>query len=447
MRSELSPSRSAISELWAPAVRFHQELRYCQLEVLCYARLGPDKLGRPVRIGWSVFLRIALISLLGMLTIGTGRAADIPPPNILSSIIGKIAPHHADIEFAPATIQPDPICRMQPHEMRFVGGSGRTVGSYSVMLDPQTSTAITPREFFAVLTRITVDTDGSQHTYHPEDPEGTGTCQRARDGNGQETLEGVCAIEKFVNGDAHVFRDDNDLSGADLANEWRDMWPLISSRRLKPVNMETVGGPAGRYMFYWDARQLTAIFNNEVIPHDNNGYPCTQNSASRYAGYFLAATTLRQIGPTREDGCAPEHYLDAETVPYFVLPKGGFGNVRVGDVVIAQIIQHNITRTVFGVVGDAGGGRLGEASVAFNAALLGKSVSTMASMRETWSLDVDGPKVALLVLGGTNEKLNGIYTAANIAEVARSELGRWNGGDTMRRFDACVSAATVNGRH
>jgi hypothetical protein len=395
-----------------------------------------------------VFVRMALVVLLWTFTSEAGGATDAPPPNVLTSILSKLAPHRTTIEFAPVAMQAIPACRMQPYEMRFVSeSSGRTVGSHSVLLDPQSGSGLTPREFFAVLTRITLDTDGSAHTYHPEDPEGTGICQRVRDGNGQEQLQGVCPIEKFVNGDAHLFRDDFDLSGADFVNEWRDMWPLIRDRRLKSVNMQTLGSLPDRYMFYWDARHLTAVFNGAVIPHDNDGYPCIQGRDSSFPGYFVAATTLTQIGPTREDGCAPQRYLDAESVPYFVLPKGGFGEVRVGDVVIAQFIQGNVARTIYGVVGDAGGARLGEGSIAFNAALLGKTTSPMASLREAWALDLDGPKVALLVLGGTNQRLNGIYTPANIRDVARSEFVRWSGGENMGRFEACVAAATANARH
>jgi hypothetical protein len=334
---------------------------------------------------------------------------------------------------------------MQPYDMRFVSGDN-LVSSYSVLLDPQSGNTVVPHEFYAVLTRVTVDTSGSPHTYHPEDPEGTGACQRMRDSSGQETLQGICAIEKFTNGDIHVFRDDTDLAGRELSSEWQGMWPLVRDRRLKPIGMDTVGGQKNRYLFYWDERRLTAVFNNDIVPQDRQGYPCMQDRGSAYAGYFVAATSLKQIAPTREDGCSPQRYLDAETVPYFVLPKGGFGEVRVGDIVIAQINQGGTVRMVYGLVGDAGGVRLGEASVAFNASLLGKSTGLMLSLRETWAVDIDGPKVAVLVLGGTREKLNGLYNFSNISAVARSEFARWGGADAIKRLEACFAAAPVNGR-
>jgi hypothetical protein len=389
-------------------------------------------------------LGFASVLLTAVMAVGTSRAADVPPPDILGSIVAKLSPqHHTEIEFVKDALPPSSLCRLQPYDMRFVS-SERLVRSYSVMLDPQSGGAVSPHEFFAVLSRITVDTDGSPHTYHPEDPDGTGTCQRVRNSNGQETLQGICAIEKFANGDAHVFRDDVDLAGGEMVAEWRDLWPLIRERRLKPVDLDTGDGQKNRYLFYWDARRLTAVFNDDVIPRDRRGFPCMQEQGSAYAGYFVAATTQKQIAPTREDGCAPQRYLDAETVPYFVLPKGGFGDVRVGDVAIAQIVQNGTTRTVYGLVGDAGGGRLGEASVAFNAALLGKLTGSLSSMRDTWALDIDGARVAVLVLGGTREKFNGLYTPANIGVVARSELARWGGNEPLRRFEACAAASPVN---
>lgn len=397
-------------------------------------------------IGWPVLFRIALILLLEALAVDAGRAADIPPPNVLASILSKLAPRSIEIEFTRTAAQPNPSCRMQPNEMRFVDDSGRTVGSYSVLLEGQSSNPAIPRDFFAVLSRVTVDTDGSPHTYHPEDPEGKGTCQRVRDNN-QELLDGICPIEKFTNGDAHVFLNENELSGGDLATKWGEMWPLVRNRQLKSVNMASVGGSSDRYMFYWEAGRLAAIFNRSVIPHDKDGYPCTQDRDSAYAGYFIAATTLKQIGPTREDGCAPQHNLDSEMVPYFALPKGKFGEAHVGDVVIAQFIQNATSRTVFGIVGDVGGSRLGEGSVAFNAALLGRPIGPMASLREAWGLDIGYGKAAVLVLGGSRRKLNGLYTPNIISEVAGNELMRWGGGDAMRRFEACTTAANVNGKH
>jgi hypothetical protein len=389
---------------------------------------------------------LAWVLLLGLMTVDVSHAADLPPPDILRSIITKLTPHRLGIEFLRTESQPNNICRLQPYEMRLTSGD-KPPTSYSVLLDPQQDgTAVAPHEFFAVLTRVTVDTDGSPHTFHPEDPDGAGSCVRSRDSNGQEVAQGVCAIERFPNGDIHVFRDDTDLAGRELTSEWQGMWPLVRDRRLKPIDMETVGGQKGRYLFYWEDRRLTAVFSDDIVPQDHQGYPCMQDRGSAYAGYFITATSLRQIAPTREDGCSAQRYIDAETVPYFVLPKGGFGDVRVGDVVIAQINQNGVVRTVYGLVGDAGGGRLGEASVAFNASLLGKPTGFMLSLRETWAVDIDGPKVAVLVLGGTREKLNGLYNPANVSAVARSEFARWGGADGIRRLEACFAAAPVNAR-
>ena len=128
-----------------------------------------------------------------------------------------------------------------------------------------------------------------------------------------------------------------------------------------------------------------------------------------------------------------------------VLPKGGFGRVRIGDV---AVVRHR-DRVVYAVVGDAGPAtKLGEGSIALNAKLLGKFGEPFLNMKATWTLDIDsGGSVSILVLGDTAGQLNGNYSPVNIEAVARRELARWNGpGDHLARFEACRTIAPVNGK-
>jgi Fungal chitosanase of glycosyl hydrolase group 75 len=129
-------------------------------------------------------------------------------------------------------------------------------------------------------------------------------------------------------------------------------------------------------------------------------------------------------------------------VPFVVLPLGGFGQVRVGDIAVVQ----SKDRTVYALVGDEGPGtKLGEGSIALNAKLLGKFGEPLLTMKDTWAIDIQGRPVSLLVLGGTNKSLNGDYSPRNIEAIAQRELKRWNGdGDPMTRFDACKTAAPGN---
>ncbi len=388
--------------------------------------------------------------------IPAAHAQGAPPPDLLKAILRKleVRPAPTAIVFKPRALdaKAGDVCRMQPFDM-LLTRSGRPVRSYSVLLDrQQNGSAPKPRQILALLTRVTVDADGSPRAYHPDDPEGAGTCRRGRDANGREKLDGVCALDQFASGQTHIFRGADKLGRKELVREWKDLWPLIRERKLKSFDLETLAGPnvpKGYYLFYWRERNLTAFFKKYIVPSDNDGYPCVHGPESPYAGYFVAATTLNHDAPARADGCAPARYIDAETVPFFVLPKGGFGNIGIGDVMIARLKHNGADRLVYGIVADAGPPhQLGEGSVALNAALLGKTGQTVMNMRDVWALDIDGPAVAVLVLGGTKQLLKGDYSRNNVEAVARGAFARWSGDrqDPLRRLDACMAQAKVNPR-
>jgi hypothetical protein len=372
---------------------------------------------------------------------GVANAQDVPPPDILRTIVGKLearpAPTAVVFQRPASAPETDNVCRLQHFDM-VLTRNDRPVRTYSVMLD-----MARPRQFFAVLTRIAVDADGSSRAYHPEDPEGEGTCWHVGD-----RLEGVCALDKFSSGRILLFRGAERMTKAELVSEWHDIWPLIRDKRLKSIDLRAAAGPdapEGYYFFHWRARNLTAFFRSTIVPMTNDGYPCVHGRDSNHPGYFVAATTLTRNATARADGCAPARYLDAEEIPFFVLPKGGFGDIGIGDVMVARLKRDGMDSTVYGIVGDAGPPhKLGEGSIALNAALLGKSGEPVLNMRETWALDIEGPPVAVLVLGGTRHLLNGDYSRSNIEQIARGEFARWGGGDPFRHLDACTARARIN---
>jgi hypothetical protein len=387
-------------------------------------------------------LAAALAVLAGLH--GAACAQDAPPPDVLNSIAHKLEggkPVPTAIVFRPAGVQAaDKACPLKPFDM-VLTRNDRPVRTYSVMLD-----AAAPRQILAVITRVAVDADGSPRAYHPEDPEGTGTCTRVTGRDGKIHPQGICALDKFSSGRTALFRGDERLAKDSLIREWKDIWPLVRDRRLKPVDLRALvpDAPQGYYFFHWRARNLTAFFKRTIIPQSNDGYPCRHGAESPFAGYFVAATTLNHNAPARSDGCAPARSIDAEQVPFFVLPKGGFGGVGIGDVMIARMKRNGVERTVYGVVADAGpAGQFGEGSVALNAALLGKEAPVM-SMRETWALDIEGSPVTVLVLGGTRGLLKGDYSRRNVEAVSRAEFARWGGRDPLRQLDACTAGAKVN---
>jgi hypothetical protein len=323
--------------------------------------------------------------------------------------------------------------------------NGGTVRNFSVLVD-NIAGADSPTVFFATLSRVAVDADGSGRAYHPEDPLGKGVCERTTGPDGKPGLNGICALDQFSSGGAFVFDGTQKLSKDAFVSSWLSMWPKIRDRSLKPVVLADVlpDVPKEFYFFYWRERGLTAVFKDNIIPRDRDGYPCRYQAADGARnGYFISSTTLESNSAPRADGCAPNRYLDAEVVPFVVLPKGGFGKVQIGDVAIVRFKD----RVVYAVVGDAGPAtKLGEGSIALNAKLLGRFGEPFLNMKATWTLDIDsGGPVSILVLGDTHQSLNGNYSTQNIEAIAHRELARWGGEHhPLARFEACRAIAPVN---
>jgi hypothetical protein len=372
--------------------------------------------------------------------------AQTPPPDILRAIVAKVAEPSSQIVFKPARGASSSICRMRPFDMQLMQ-DGNLARSYSILMDTDPAGSSVPKDVLAVVSRFTIDADGSPRAYHPEDPDGRGVCDPERRADGSTHMRGICALDRFANAGLRVFRNTDVMEKDDLVREWAVIWPYIRDRRLQPVELHTVAGslaPRDYYLFYLPDRRLTAVFRETVITKDNAGYPCRHGPDSAYPGYFVAATTLNHIAPYRSDGCAPGRFLDSESVPYTVLPKGNFGDVEVGDVMVARLSRAGMNRMVFGIVAEAGRpDRLGEGSIALNAALLGKEAPAR-SMKDTWNLDISTGQVAILVFGGTHALLNGNYSRQNVETVARQEFTRWNGGAGAQRLEACIAEAPVN---
>jgi len=381
------------------------------------------------------FSSLALVMLGAIfLSVGAARAQDAPPLDILRAIAAKL-PHRPQTRgttFAPSGAAPaaGSICNMQRFTMTLATGS-HSARSLPVLLDQKPADDDAPVRLFAVLHRVTVDADGSPRTYHPDDPHGTRTCTGEAGPDGTERYSGVCALDDFASAHLVVFQGAQQLGKGEFESPWKDIWPLIRDKKLLPIDLKTYVpvAPDGYYFFYWKERNLIAIFKREIIPQDAAGYPCMHD------GYFVAATTLK-LDATPENRCSPSRNMDAERIPFVVLPDDGFGNAHAGDIVIGHLAGAPVDRVVYGIVGDTGPiAQFGEASIAFNRALLRKSTPIMND-HDTDALDIDGGPVTILVLGGTKDLLNGDYSAANIEAVGRQEFAHW-GGDPAQRLDAC----------
>lgn len=394
-------------------------------------------------------LRCALVAgWLWLCPLYVANAQDVPPPEALNAMVSQITgkPVPTAITFDRVSGSVNQACGLHHARMNLTRNDS-TVRNFSVLVD-HTEGMDAPKVFFVTLSRVAVDADGSGRGYHPEDPLGRGVCERTIGADGKPGLSGICALDQFSSGGAYVFSGTHKLSKEAFVSNWLSMWPKIRDRQLKPVVLADVvpDMPKEFYFFHWHDRGLTAFFKDNIIPKDRDGYPCRYQAADGPRnGYFISSTTLEANTRPRADGCAPSRYLDAEVVPFVVLPKGGFGKVRIGDIAIVQFKN----RVVYAIVGDAGPAtKLGEGSIGLNARLLGKFGEPFLNMKATWTLDIDsGGHVSILVLGNTHDKLNGNYSPHNIESVARQELSRWSGpGDPLARFEACRAMAPVNSR-
>ena len=126
---------------------------------------------------------------------------------------------------------------------------------------------------------------------------------------------------------------------------------------------------------------------------------------------------------------------------------GSVGTAQIGDIVIGFYKTGGTERIAFGIAGDAGPiEQFGEGSVAFNQILLGQTKKPVINIDDVNSfhisserLKADNATLAILVLGGTKQRLNGDYSRENVEKVGRAELARWNGGaDMTARLNACL---------
>ena len=97
----------------------------------------------------------------------------------------------------------------------------------------------------------------------------------------------------------------------------------------------------------------------------SSGTPIVQGSIDPAPGYYVSATALVDTTYKVRD---PRRYVNAETVPYFVLPGDFFTNAKVktnirkGD--IALIINTKNNKQSFAIYGDVGPrGKIGEGSI------------------------------------------------------------------------------------
>jgi hypothetical protein len=377
----------------------------------------------------------------------------------LAAIIEQLSSRHREasaVEFVNIEAEASPSCQMRAASMKV--SSGGDSKSFPVLVDSHGGDSHI-RQIFAKLGRISVDADGAGRAYNANDPFGD-IC----DHEPRQPSRRFCALDNFSDAGMRLFQGATRLKRPDpksdatdepdfLAN-WHDFWPLIRDEKLKPLPLASLAGPEGprEYnLIHWPERNLTFAFNKKIVPATNKGFPCRYEQES--SGYFISATTFNKPSRTRADGCKPQRYLDAEKVPYFVVPMEKFGGIELGDIVVGFLRTPEAVRMAFGIAGDTGPyDHFGEGSIAFNKALLDLN-KPVESAKDADGLDINlaepdrlhgaDASLAVLFLGRTKQLLRGDYSKTNIRKIGEAQLKHWSSANSggAARLSACFDAA------
>lgn len=192
----------------------------------------------------------------------------------------------------------------------------------------------------------------------------------------------------------------------------------------------------------WPAGELRATrISPSIIAHGADGRPCTGAD-----GFLVSATSLKD--PSVTDVCDIRRYADALQVSALVLPRSrggaassGFAahGARMGD--LAAVWLPGSPDVHFAVIGDHGpASKLGEASIALNGRLLGKTEPPVNYLHlrgrppyrgQGWNV----PRAHVLVFPGTRDPERPYMTQARIDEAAAAVLQRLGG---VTPFLACA---------
>lgn len=207
----------------------------------------------------------------------------------------------------------------------------------------------------------------------------------------------------------------------------------LQKRRELTQAAEAAGWPSGML-------EETRI-SRSIIPF-RQGKPCPAVD-----GFLVSATALAKRNIT--DACDISNYVDALAVPALVIPRSPSGGTSgfasrgaaVGDLAVAMTPSSD--RVVYAVVGDTGPAQqLGEASIALNGKLLGRT-GEPANYDEVrgrgqyqgkgWSV----PRAAVLIFPKTRDAANPYLTTGQIDPAAKQAFDAWGG---VPRLKACISS-------
>jgi hypothetical protein len=374
----------------------------------------------------------------------------------LSALVAKRA--GPDFKPGPPT---NAACGMQRFQMKLVDSSGTLANEFAVLLDPQMPDAEPKPNYLIARTEVLhVDADGAPRSYHSEDPLGQQKCNLSPGPSGGFVSDRACAMDTFGDAEIHVFNNDKELKNELMRQAWTKLWPAIRNGSAKPIPSSQIPDRLKRYYGFFDhSSNLSAFFKNDIIVASKKGLPCFRLPTSNFPGYFVSATALshrtavpgtdvKDADKVAPDGCTPQSWIDAATVPYFVLPGSPFGPIGLGGIAVIYAVVGGEERVVYAVIGDSGPTEsFGEASAALLQLLRNKKFDKIENNTALNSLEPHGDITAtILLLGDTQTSIGPQYTQQAIEDAGKRELAKWNGTDPdiVRRLRACSLQAPPN---
>ena len=184
--------------------------------------------------------------------------------------------------------------------------------------------------------------------------------------------------------------------------------------------------------------RVWSILSSKIIEKDarpgQEGRPCLDDR-----GFLVSMTAIRAKNSGVQGDCDQSKWVDALTVPAFVLPGGsqfaqsgaGVGNVIVG------LTLHQPRQIALGIVGDIGPhNEIGEASVEMNRILNGLPQGTIPTNRVDAENRFQGPKTLFMVLPGQSNRISQPINAESVKSFAEARFDAWGG---QARLEACMA--------
>jgi hypothetical protein len=150
-----------------------------------------------------------------------------------------------------------------------------------------------------------------------------------------------------------------------------------------------------------------------------DGLPVVQKSDDPAPGFYVSATALEDPAFSRTD---PRRYMDAESIPYIVLPGGLGAGAGLGD--YAAIINRRTEDLSYAICGDIGPHRkIGEASIA-----AAKAVGVPSSARVG---GISAKIIFYLVFAGSGDHRP--KTLEQINSTSEKLFAKWGGLERVKQ--------------